>query len=61
MNLSKFLHFSPAEQSICVLSTDKQQLGNSLSVNHHSTIVWIWEWRELQSCCCLEAGCGMDS
>lgn len=30
MNLSKFLHFSFAEQSICVLSNDKQQFGKRL-------------------------------
>lgn len=30
MNLSKFLHFSFAEQSICVLSDDKQQFGKRL-------------------------------
>lgn len=42
MNLSKFVHFSFAEQSICVLSDDKQQFGkrllNESSLNNNANL-----------------------
>lgn len=56
MNLSKFLHFSFAEQSLCVLRNDKQQFGrrllNELSLNANLeaevtlelVLPAIWPW-----------------